>query len=81
MTANKTGHLAISQTVSAVSPTPIAPPTASTTGPVSTSAKQIAASMITITKVIRICSGRSLKNERPSGVSQATLEAREKAPT
>ena len=37
--------------------------------------------MITIASVIRICSGRSLKNERPSGVSQAMFEARMNAPT
>ena len=71
----------MSQIVRAVLQKPSSPPTASTTGPVSTSATATSASRMIITRVTRICSGRSLKNERPSGVSQATFEARMNAPT
>ena len=70
----------MSQIVSAVSPTPIESPTASTTGPVSTSETATSANRMIRTRVTASCSGRSLKNPRPSGVSQITFEARMKAP-
>ena len=66
---SSTGHLAMSQTVTAVSPTPIAEPTCFATGPVSTSAASTSASSTTSTRVTAICSGRSLMIERPSSTS------------
>jgi hypothetical protein len=53
----------------AVEPIPSGPATASTTGPVRTSASATAASSTTISTVTSSCSGRSFHNGRPSGVS------------
>jgi hypothetical protein len=53
-TATSTGHFAISQTVSAVSPKPTALPTASTTGPVSRSERATNASRMIMTRVTAI---------------------------
>ncbi len=66
---NMTGHLAISQTVTALAPTPIAEPTLVANEPVSTSATSIRASSTTSTRVTSICSGRSLIKDRPSWTS------------
>ena len=68
-TTNRTGHLAMFQIVCAVEPIPSGPATALTTGPVSTTASSTVASRMIITSVIRICSGLSFQNGRPSGVS------------
>ena len=63
------GHLAMFQTSTAVSPRPIGPATASTTGPVRTRPRASSAIRTTITSVTASCSGRSFQNGRPSGVS------------
>ena len=68
-TANRTGHLAMFQAVTAVSPRPTAEPTAPAIGPVRTSDTRTSASSTTSTSVTSICSGRSLMNERPSSTS------------
>ena len=68
-TIASTGHLAMSQMVTAVEPTPSDEPTCSATGPVSTRAASTRASISTSTNVTSICSGRSLMKERPSSTS------------
>ena len=68
-TSISTGHFTMSQIVVAVLPIPSGSATASTIGPVSTSASATSASSTTMTNVTTICSGRSFQNGRPSGVS------------
>ena len=68
-TTSITGHLAICQTVTAVSLRPTAPPIASATGPVTTSEITTRAASRTSTSVTSSCSGRSFQNGRPSSRS------------
>ena len=68
-TTNITGHLAMSHTVTAASPTPIALPIASATGPETMSATTTSAASSTITSVTTSCSGLSFQNGRPSSRS------------
>jgi hypothetical protein len=64
-----TGHLAKFQTVTAVSPTPMADPTFFANGPLTTSAISTMACSSTRTSVTSIWRGRSFMNERPSSTS------------
>ena len=64
-----TGHLAMSQTVTAVSPAPTRSPTSRRAGPVTTTASAQSASSRIITTVIPIWIGRSFQNGRPSSTS------------
>jgi hypothetical protein len=64
-----TGHLAMSQIVTAVEPTPTSLPTCSASPPVTTTAIAETASRTTITSVMRTCCGRSFQNGRPSPTS------------
>ena len=64
-----TGHLAMFQTSTAVSPIPSGSAIASTTGPVRTRPSASSAISTIIARVTAICSGRSFQNGRPSGVS------------
>ena len=64
-----TGHLAMFQTSTAVSPMPSGPATASTTGPVITRPIASTARSTTITSVTRTWNGRSFQNGRPSRTS------------
>jgi hypothetical protein len=66
---SSTGHFANCQTVIAVSPRPMAPPTASASGPVSTSASAVIATSMMQTNVIRIWSGFFFHTGRPSSTS------------
>ena len=68
-TTTITGHLAMFQTVTAVSPTPITSPIARASGPVTTIAIATIASSRTIARVIAICGGRRVQNGRPSSTS------------
>ena len=64
-----TGHLAMSQTVWALEPTPIGSATALTTGPVMTSPIASAARIRIIARVIRTWTGLSFQKGRPSWIS------------
>ena len=67
---SSTGHLAMFQIVTAVSPSPIA--LADRLGQRAADDQRRAttsASISTITSVTRICSGRSFQNGRPSSIS------------
>ncbi len=68
-TSSITGHLAMFQTVTALSPRPITSPIERATEPLAT--KPIASTAIstTITSVITSCSGRSFQNGRVSSTS------------
>ena len=68
-TIASTGHLAMSQMVTAVRRPRARSPPARPPGPVSTRAASTSASIRTSTSVTSICSGRSLMNERPSSTS------------
>ena len=67
--ATSTGHLAMLQTVTRVSLSPIALPMALASGPLTTSATATTAMRMTAISVMRICSGRSFQNGRPSPIS------------
>ena len=56
-------------TVTAVLPSPMALPTACASGPVTTSDSATSATRMTAMRVMRICSGRSFQNGRPSPIS------------
>ena len=68
-TSSITGHLAICQTVTAVSPRPTALPIASATGPDTISATTTAAASSTSSSVTSSWSGLSFQNGRPSSRS------------
>ena len=68
-TTSSTGHLAMSQTVTAVDPMPSGWATAVTIGPVSTMAAATRARSTTMTSVTTSWRGRSFQIGRPSGVS------------
>ena len=63
------GHLAMFQTLTAVSLSPIGPATASTRGPVRTRPRARIAISTIIARVTSSCSGRSFQKGRPSAVS------------
>ncbi|MNI59781.1 hypothetical protein D3C73_1149610 [compost metagenome] len=75
----RTGHLAMFQTVRNVSDIPIAPPTASATGPLSTSIPATNAAPTTETTVTANIVPRSLTKPRPSSTSYTRFIARLKA--
>ena len=67
--STSTGHLAMSQAVTAASPRPITLPTCSASGPVRTTATAPIETRMIITSVIAIWTGRSFQNGRPSSTS------------
>ncbi len=64
-----TGHLAMLHTVTAVEPRPMTLPTASASGPVTTTASAAITMRISMSSVTSICSGRSFQIGRASTVS------------
>ncbi|MDT4886622.1 hypothetical protein FQZ97_1229930 [compost metagenome] len=64
-----TGHLAMFHTVRKTPPSPMAPPTASATGPLTTSIAASNATMTTESKVTPNIVPRSLTKPRPSSTS------------
>ena len=68
-TASSTGHLAMLHAVTAADSSPIALPTASAAGPVSTRPTATIAASSTVTRVTRSITGRSFQIGRPSSIS------------
>ena len=68
-TTRSTGHLAMSQTSTAVAPRPSRSPTSRAIGPVMTTATSSTVRNRIIPNVIRICIGRRFQNDRPSSIS------------
>ncbi len=75
-----TGHLAIDQTVTAVSPTPSWSPIDSASGPLTASSTRASASIRIARTVISTCRGRSFQTGRPSPTSYTLFIARPNAP-
>ena len=64
-----TGHLAMSQIVTAVLPSPNSFPTCSASGPLTTTAIALRATSRMRSSVIASCKGRSFQNGLPSSTS------------
>lgn len=75
------GHLAMSQTWTAVPPTPMRLPSLPASVPVNTTAAALSVSRITVTTVTASSSGYVFHMGRPSSTSHTTLEARMNAAT
>ena len=75
-TSSSTGHLAMSQIVTAECPTPITFPTCSASPPVNTTAAALTVSSTTVIRVTPRRRGIVVEIGRPSSTSQTTFEAR-----
>ena len=67
--STRTGHFAMFQTATALSPTPTRLPASSATGPVSTTATALALSSTSMRTVTPRRTGSRLRKPRPSSVS------------